>query len=62
MSNTDIVGLQYPRDGLRSAFDVRYCRCSDRCRVSVRSVMFSRFVGVPSNKVRVIVVLTEDVV
>ena len=30
----------------------------DRCRVSVRSVMFSRFVGVPSNKVRVIVVLT----
>ena len=24
--------------------------------------MFSRFVGVPSNKVRVIVVLTEDVV
>ena len=62
MSNTDVVRLKYPRDCLRSALDVRYCRCSDRCRVSVRCVMFGRFVGVPSNKVRVIVVLTEDVV
>ena len=56
MSNTDIVRLQYPCDGLRSALDVRYCRCSDRCRVSFRFVMFSRFVGVSSNKVCVVVV------
>ena len=45
-----------------SEVPLMYCRCSARCRVSVRSVMFSRFVGVPSNKVRVIVVLTENVV
>ena len=62
MSNTDIVRLYYPRDGLRSALDVRYCRCSHRCRVGVRSVMFSRFVDVSSNKVRVVVVFTKDVV
>ena len=42
--------------------DVRYIRCNDICRVSVRFVMFSRFVGVSSNKVCVVVVLTENVV
>ena len=42
--------LWYPCDGLRSALDVRYCRCSDRCRVSVRFVRFNRFVGVSSNE------------
>ena len=58
MSNTDIVRLYYPCDGLRSALDVRYCRCSDRCRVSARFVMFSRLVSVSSEKVCVVVVLT----
>ena len=38
MSNTDIVRLYYPCDGLRSVLDVRYCHFSDTCRVSVRFV------------------------
>ena len=49
-------------DGLRSALDVRYCGCSYRFGVSVRFVMFSSIVGVSSNKVCVVVVLTENVV
>ena len=62
MSNKDIARLLYPCDGLRSALVVRYCRCSDRCRISVRFVVFSRFVGASSYKVCVVVALTENAV
>ena len=51
VSNTDIVRLY-----------VVSVRCSDRCRVSVRFVMFSWFVDVSSDKMRVVVVLSENVV
>ena len=44
-SNTDILRLLYPCDGHKSALDVWYCLCSNRCRVGVRFVKFSTFVG-----------------
>ena len=52
----DIVRLKDPRDGLRSALDVGYCRCSYMCRVPVRLVRFSSSVSVSFNKVNVVVV------
>ena len=41
--------------------DVRYSRCRNRTRVCLR-VGISVTVSVPSNKVRVVIVLTKNVV
>ena len=50
-------------DSFRGASDVRYSRCRNRARVEVgHSVGISVTVSVPSNKVRVVVVLTKNVV
>ena len=47
----------------RGASDVRYSRCRNRARVDVGlSVGISVTVSVPSNKVRVVIVLTKNVV
>ena len=62
MSYTDIVRLQNPLDGLRSALDVGYSRCSNRCRVLVGFCSFSSSVSVSSNEVGVVVVLVENTV
>ena len=45
----------------RGASDVRYSRCRNRARVGL-SVGISVTVSVPSNKVRVVIVLTKNVV
>ena len=50
-------------NSLRGACDVRYNRSRNRARVDVSfSVKISVTVGVPSSKVHVVVVLTENVV
>ena len=50
-------------DSFRGASDVRYSRCRNRARVDVGlSVGISVTVTVPSNKVRAVIVLTENVV
>ena len=54
MSNADVVGLCDSCGSFRSPFDVRYGCCSDRFRVSVRSVWFGVSVSVVSNKVPVV--------
>ena len=49
--------------GFRGASDVRYSRCPNRARVDVGlSVGISVTVSVPSNKARVVIVLTKNVV
>ena len=45
----------------RGASDVRYSRCRNRARVGL-SVGISVTVSVPSKKVRVVIVLTKNVV
>ena len=47
-------------NSFRGASDVRYSRCRNRARVGLR-VGISVTVSVPSNKVRVIIVLTKNV-
>ena len=49
-----------PWDGLRCVLNVRYSHFSNRCRVPVRCVSFSRSVNVSSNKVSVVVVLEKN--
>ena len=50
-------------DSFRVASDVRYSRCRNMARVDVgQSVGISVTVSVPSNKVRVVIVLTKNVV
>ena len=50
-------------DSFRGASDVRYSRCPNGARVDVGlSVGISVTVSVPSNKVRVVVVFTKNVV
>ena len=61
MCNTYIVRLWYTCNSFRGASDVRYSRCRNRARVGL-SVGISVTVSVPSNKVRVVVVLTKNVV
>ena len=39
---------------------IRYSHCSNRCRVPVRCVSFSRSVNVSSNKVSVVVVVVKN--
>ena len=49
-------------DSFRGASNVRYSRCCDRARVDVGlSVGISVTVGVPSNKVCVVIVFTKHV-
>ena len=63
MCNTYIVRLKYTCDSFRGAFDVRYSRCRYRARIDVGlSVGISVTVSVSSNKVRVIVGFTKNVV
>ena len=63
MCNTYIVRLKYICDSFRGASDVRCSRCRNRARVDVGlSVGISVTVSVSSNKVRVIVVFTKNVV
>ena len=53
----------YTCDSFRGASDVRYSCCCNRTRVDVGlSVGISVTVSVPSNKVRVVVVFTKNVV
>ena len=61
MCNTYIVRLLYTCNCFRGASDVRYSRCRKRSRVGLR-VGISVTVSVPSNKVRVVIVLTKNVV
>ena len=50
-------------DRFRGASDVRYNRCRNRARVEVGlSLGISVTVSIPSNKVRVVVVFTRNVV
>ena len=47
----------------RGAFDVRYSRCRNRARVDVGlRVGINVTVSVPSNKVRIVIGLTKNVV
>ena len=63
MCNTDIVTLEYTCDGFRGASDVRYSRCRNRARVDVGlRVGINVTVSVPSNKVRIVIGLTKNVV
>ena len=62
MGFKDIVGLYNPRDSLRSAFDLGYSRCSNKCSVLVGFCRFSSWVSVSSNEVGVVVVLVETTV
>ena len=63
MCNTYIVKLKYTCDSFRGASDVRYSRRRNRARVDVGlSVGISVIVTVPSDKVRVVIVLTKNVV
>ena len=48
-------------NSFRGASDVRYSPCHNRARVGL-SVGIRLTVSVPSNKVRVVIVLTENVV
>ena len=48
-------------NSFRGASDVWYSRCHNRARVGLR-VGISVTVSVPSNKVRVVIVLTKNVV
>ena len=48
-------------NSFRGASDVRYSRCRNRARVGL-NVAISVTVSVPSNKVRVVIVLTKNVV
>ena len=48
-------------NSFRGASDVQYSRCRNRARVGL-SVGISVTVSVPSNKVRVVIVLTKNVV
>ena len=48
-------------NSFRGTSDVRYSSCRNRARVDVR-LSVSVAVGVPSNKVRVVIVLTKNVV
>ena len=48
-------------NSFRGASDVRYSRCRNKARVGL-SVGISVIVSVPTNKVRVLIVLTENVV
>ena len=59
MGYTNVLGLQDPLDGLKSALNVRYSHCSNRCWVPVRSLSFGRLVNVLSNKVSVLVVFVK---
>ena len=51
----------YVCNSFRGASDVRYSRCRNRARVGLR-VGMSVTVSVPSNKFRVVIVLTKNVV
>ena len=65
MCNTYIVRLKYTCVYVcfRGASDARYSRCRNRARVDVGlSVGISVTAGVPSSKVRVVVIFTKDVV
>ena len=63
MCNTYIVRLLYTCDSFRGASDVRYSRCRNRATVYVGlSVGISVTVSFPFNKVRVVIVLTKNVV
>ena len=63
MCNTYIVRLKYTCDSFRGASDVRYSRCCYKARVDVGlSAGISVTVSVSSNKVRVIVIFTKNVV
>ena len=48
-------------NSFRGASDARYSRCRNRARVGLR-VGISVTVSVPSNKVRVVIVLSKNVV
>ena len=61
MCNAYIVRLQYWCNSFRGASDVRHSRCRKSAKV-VLSVAISVTVSVPSNKVRVVIVLTKNVV
>ena len=53
------MGYVDPRDGVRNALDAGYCRCRNRCLLSVRLVRFSSSASVSFNKVGVAVVLVK---
>ena len=55
-----IVNNTTDPDGLRSALNIRYSHCSNRCQVPARCVSFGRSVNVSSNKVSVVVVLVKN--
>ena len=59
--NMYIVSLKCTYNSFRGASNVRYSRCRNRARVGP-SVGISVTVGVPSNKVRVEIVLAKNVV
>ena len=54
------VVIIYMCNSFRGASDVRYSRCRNRARADL-SVGISVTVSVPSNKVRVVIVLTKNV-
>ena len=57
------VVILYTCDSFRGASDVRYSRCRNRTRVDVGlRVGINVTVSVPSNKVRIVTVLTKNFV